>query len=94
MKIRQFINFGIKITKECDCLAKDDPRIVADIGILASFDPVSIDKASLDLVNKASGRDIFKEVHPKRDGLRQLVYAFELGLGTLEYELIDLSDEK
>ena len=54
-----FINFAIKITKECDCLAKDDPRIAPDIGILASRDPVSIDKASLDLVNKACGRDIF-----------------------------------
>jgi uncharacterized Fe-S center protein len=86
-----FINFALKITKECDCLAKDDPRIAPDIGIFAAQDPVSIDKASLDLVNKACGRDIFREVHPERDGLRQLHYAFELGLGNLDYELIELS---
>jgi hypothetical protein len=86
-----FINFGIKITKECDCLAKDDPRIVSDVGLFASLDPVAIDKASLDLANKAAGRDVFKEAHPNRDGLKQLRYACLLGLGNLEYELVDLS---
>ena len=85
-----FLNFAIKITKECDCLAKDDPRISPDIGILASADPVSIDKASFDLVIKACGRDIFKELHPHRDSTRQLRYAQELGLGNLDYELITL----
>jgi len=85
-----FLNFAIKITKECDCLAKDDPRIAPDIGILASTDPVSIDKASLDLVNEACGRDIFRELHPERDGTKQLKYAQELGLGSLDYELIEL----
>lgn len=86
---RAFINFIIKVTKECDCLARDDPRIVPDIGILASNDPVSIDKASLDLVNKAAGRDIFKELHPLRDGLKQLNYAAKIGIGSLDYELIN-----
>jgi len=86
-----FFNFAIKITKECDCLAKDDPRVAPDIGILASTDPVSIDKASFDLVNKACGRDIFKELHPHRDSARQFNYAHKLGLGNLDYELINLS---
>ncbi len=86
-----FFNFAVKITKECDCLAKDDPRVAPDIGILASRDPVSIDKASFDLVQKACGKDIFREVHPNRDAKRQLEYAWELGLGQLDYELIELS---
>jgi uncharacterized Fe-S center protein len=85
-----FLNFALKITKECDCIAKDDPRIAPDIGILASLDPVSIDKASLDLVVKACGKDVFRQVHPDRDGMRQLKYASGLGLGNLEYELIEL----
>lgn len=85
-----FLNFVIKITKECDCLAKDDPRVAPDIGILASLDPVAIDQASFDLVNQACGRDIFKELHPQRDGTEQLKYAQELGLGNLDYELIEL----
>jgi hypothetical protein len=85
-----FVNFAVKITKECDCLSKDDPRIVPDVGILASFDPLSIDKASLDLVNRLAGKDIFKEVHPLRNGFKQLEYAYNLGLGNPEYELIEL----
>ncbi|MFA5177290.1 MAG: DUF362 domain-containing protein [Candidatus Omnitrophota bacterium] len=83
-----FLNFCVKITQECDCLAKDDPRIVPDIGIFASLDPVSIDKACLDMVNKTAGKDIFRELHPKRDGTKQLRHAESLGLGSLEYELL------
>ncbi len=83
-----FINFAMKITKECDCLAKDDPRISPDIGIFASWDPVSIDKACMDSIINACGKDVFKESHPKRDGMKQLIYAAQLGLGNLEYELI------
>ena len=88
---RAFINFAVKITKECDCLAKDDPRIASDIGIFVSKDPVSIDKACFDSVIKASGKDIFKEAHPGRDGLKQLQYASTLGLGNLDYDLCEVS---
>jgi hypothetical protein len=86
-----FINFAIKITKECDCLARDDPRIAPDVGIFASYDPVSIDKACFDLINQACGRDIIKEAHPQRDGMKQFKHAEKIGLGNLDYELIDLS---
>ncbi|MDD5128970.1 MAG: DUF362 domain-containing protein [Candidatus Omnitrophica bacterium] len=85
-----FINFAVKINKECDCWGMENPRIAPDVGILASDDPVSIDKASLDLVNKVCGKDIFKAVHPDQDGLRQLEYAQEIGLGSLDYELVEL----
>jgi uncharacterized Fe-S center protein len=85
-----FVNFAIKITKECDCLAKDDPRIAPDIGIFASVDPVSVDKASFDAVKSACGKDIFKEAWPERDWSKQLNYAQKIGLGNLNYELITL----
>ncbi|MCK9430766.1 MAG: DUF362 domain-containing protein [Candidatus Omnitrophica bacterium] len=85
-----FINFAVKINKECDCWGLENPRIAPDVGILASNDLVSIDKASLDLVNKVCGKDIFKAVHPDQDGLRQLEYAQEIGLGNLDYELVEL----
>ncbi|MCX5696077.1 MAG: DUF362 domain-containing protein [Candidatus Omnitrophica bacterium] len=85
-----FINFALKINKECDCWGADNPRIAPDVGILAALDPVSIDKASLDLVNKASGKDIFKATHPDQDGIKQLEYAQSIGLGSLDYELIEL----
>ncbi len=86
-----FINFCTKITKECDCLAKDDPRIVPDLGLFISSDPVSIDKACYDLICKNAGKDVFKEHHPQRDGHKQLNHASLLGLGNLEYELVEIS---
>ena len=86
-----FINFAIKITGECDCLAKDDPRIAPDIGIFVSRDPVSADKAAFDLTVALSKKDIFKEAHPNREGSKQLNYAAAIGLGSLDYELINLS---
>jgi uncharacterized Fe-S center protein len=85
-----FLNFAVRINKECDCWTLDNPRIAPDVGIFASLDPVSIDKASFDLVNEACGRDIFKEAHPDYDGVKHLQYAQEIGLGNLDYELIRL----
>jgi uncharacterized Fe-S center protein len=85
-----FINFALKITKECDCLAKDDPAIAPDIGIFASGDPVAIDKACLDLINAACGKDIFREAHPQRDGMKQLRWAQQLGLGSVDYSLVEI----
>lgn len=82
-----YINFLIKVTKDCDCLAKDDPRIVRDIGILASTDPVAIDKASVDLILKAANKDVFKAGYPETDWSAQLRYAEKLGLGSMEYKL-------
>lgn len=90
-KKKGFINFAVKINKECDCWGADNPRIAPDVGILASCDPVSIDKASFDMVNKACGKDIFKANHPDQDGLRQLAYARDIGLGNLDYELVEVS---
>lgn len=85
-----FMNFLIKVTKDCDCLAKDDPPIVSDIGILASKDPVAIDKASCDLVNLAGGRDKFREGYPDIDWQVQLEYAAQIGMGSLEYDLVEV----
>lgn len=85
-----FINFAIKINKECDCWGMENPRIAPDVGILASIDPVSVDQASFDLVSQICGKDIFKDAHPDQDSTRQLYYAQDIGLGSLEYELIKL----
>jgi len=82
-----YINFLIKVTRDCDCLAKDDPRIVNDLGILASHDPVAIDKASVDLIKASSGKDVFAAGYPETDWSVQLDYASKIGLGSLEYKL-------
>jgi uncharacterized Fe-S center protein len=83
-----FLNFALRISQECDCWSYKNPRIGPDVGIFASLDPVSIDKASFDLVNQASGTDIFKKAHPKEDGMKQLRHAQAIGLGSMEYDLV------
>lgn len=85
-----FINYALRITKECDCLAEDDPSVVEDIGILASDDPIALDKATLDVVLKKAGCDIFKKLHPESDYHRQLEYAAALGLGKLDYTVQEI----
>lgn len=85
-----FFNFALHITAECDCMAQSDPPIVPDIGILASSDPVAVDKASYDLVLKAAKKDIFAQIHPRHDGMKQLEYAARLKLGNLDYTLVEV----
>ena len=85
-----YINFLTNITRDCDCLAKDEPRIVEDIGILASNDLVSIDSASAGILNDLRGKDIFRQEYPEIDWMVQLRYAASLGLGEINYKLITL----
>jgi hypothetical protein len=85
-----FANFAIRINKECDCWPLDNPRIGPDVGILVSTDPVSIDKASFDVVRRACAKDVFKEAHPEQDSFVQLAYAESLGLGNMEYDLVEV----
>lgn len=83
------LNFLLGVTKNCDCMAKDEPAIVDDIGIVGSLDPVAVDKASVDLVNERSSRDLLREVH-KIDWAVQLEHAQEIGLGLMEYQLVKI----
>lgn len=83
-----FLNFALRINKECDCWTLENSRIAPDVGIFSSADPVAIDKASLDLVNESCGKEVFKEAHPRQNHLLQLEYAQKIGLGSIGYELI------
>jgi uncharacterized protein len=98
-----YINFLMNITPECDCLPWSDRPIVPDIGILASHDPVALDSACYDLVNKQKGfensvlhhnhdkgKDKFRGLWKKVDGHKQLKYGQEIGLGHIKYDLIKL----
>ncbi len=82
-----YINFLTNITRDCDCLAKDEPRIIGDVGILASNDLVSIDSASAEILNDLRGKDIFGQEYPEIDWTVQLRYAASLGLGEANYKL-------
>ena len=97
------INFIIQVSPVCDCVGFSDAPICPDIGIVASYDPVAVDQASLDLVNKATvvnlgqykkepqiGEDKFKAIHPNTQGEYCLEYAEKLGLGERKYELVTI----
>jgi uncharacterized Fe-S center protein len=98
-----FLNFLENITPDCDCVPWSDTAMVADIGILASTDPVAIDKASYDLVTgQASlagckleqpagpGVDKFKAAWEHTQGLIQITYGVEIGLGSADYEIVEI----
>ena len=82
-----FINYLIKITKDCDCMTKDAPAVVEDIGILSSLDPVALDKASADLLIQHAGSDILR-VHYNVDWSVQLKHGEQIGLGSMDYQLV------
>jgi uncharacterized Fe-S center protein len=91
---RAFINFITDVTENCDCMEYNSEPMVPDIGILASFDPVAIDQASIDLVNQTEGRikgnDKFNTIYPGVNWETQLSYGEEIGLGSRKYELVAL----
>ena len=63
-----------------------------DIGILVSLDPIAIDQACIDLVNKSEdpGKDHLLERINSRNGVHTIEAAAELGYGSREYELIEV----
>lgn len=65
---------------------------IHDIGILASFDPVAIDQASIDLAFAAEGSESLQNRVNGRNGLHTLEHAEEIGLGSRTYELVDIDD--
>jgi len=98
-----YINFLTQISPACDCWGHSDTPIVNDVGILSSEDPVAIDQASVDLVNREAGNrssklsgawepgeNKFQAIYPEVDWTIQLAYAQEIGLGNREYELIKI----
>ena len=88
-KNKFFVNFAFDITKECDCISNRDEKMVAqNLGILASYDPLSLDKATADLAGKKPKTDFFKDTKGVYDAMFE--YAAQKGLGSLEYDLVKL----
>lgn len=87
-----FINVMKNMSVDCDCCAVAEDPCMADIGILASLDPIAIDRACLDLVYASDdpGRDHLLERIESRNGAHTVDAAAELGFGSKEYELIKL----
>ena len=76
----------------CDCDAHQDDPVMQDLGIVASLDPVANDQAFIDMVFKSRdpGAHLLQERIDSRLGREILPYAQSLGLGTTEYELIQI----
>ena len=87
-----FINVMKSMSVDCDCCSVAEDPCMADIGILASLDPIAVDRACLDLVYASDdpGRDHLLERIESRNGARTVDAAAELGFGSKEYELIKL----
>lgn len=87
-----FINVMKNMSVDCDCCAVAEDPCMADIGILASLDPIAVDRACLDLVYASDdpGRDHLLERIESRNGAHTVDAAAELGFGSKEYELIKL----
>lgn len=87
-----FINVMCNMSVDCDCCAVAEDPAIADIGILASADPVALDQACLDLVyaSKDPGRDHLLERIESRNGVHTVEAAAALGVGSREYELVSI----
>ena len=88
-----YINVMANLSVDCDCCAKAEDPCMKDIGILASTDPVAIDKACIDLIYNSSdeGKKHFIERVESRNGLHTIEAAWALGVGSTEYELIEIN---
>ncbi|MFW6324857.1 MAG: DUF362 domain-containing protein, partial [Desulfovibrionales bacterium] len=95
------LNFLVDITPGCDCVGFSDAPLCADLGVLASTDPVALDQAALDLVNRAvprdpsgkgfePGKDKFHALHSHVQGEYALEYAQKIGLGSRSYRLFSI----
>ena len=87
-----YINVMKNMSVDCDCCAVAEDPCMADIGILASLDPIAIDQACLDLVYASDdpGRDHLIERIESKNGVHTIEAAADLGFGSRDYELITI----
>ena len=88
-----FFNFAIAVTGDCDCFGQPDmAKIVDDVGILASTDPVAVDKAAIDLIESRGGKGVPALIgNNKLDWHHQIEHAVKIGLGSAEYEIVEVN---
>jgi uncharacterized Fe-S center protein len=97
------VSIVMDVSPYCDCHSDNDTPIVPDIGMFASFNPVALDKACVDAVNRQPAiagsilderahthNDHFTNVHPNTDWHSCLEHAEKIGIGTNSYELINV----
>ena len=87
-----YINMMCNMSVDCDCCAVAEDPCLKDIGILASTDPIAIDKACVDLVKNSGDKGVehFMERVNSRHGEHTIEAANELGFGSIDYELVSI----
>ena len=80
------------LSVDCDCDANQGDPVMADLGIVASLDPVANDQAFIDMVWNSNdpGAHLLQERIDRQEGREILPYAESLGLGTRDYEIIEI----
>ena len=87
-----YINVMNRLSVDCDCDGNPSEPDMHDIGILASFDPVAVDQACIDLVYGAEDGGSLVNRIESRNGLHTLEHAQDIGLGSREYQLVSIDD--
>lgn len=87
-----YINVMCNMSVDCDCCKVAEDPCISDIGILSSTDPVALDKACIDLVYNSSdpNKEHLIERIESRNGTHTIYEANKRGIGSLEYELIEI----
>ena len=87
-----YINVMKNMSVDCDCCKVAEDPCLKDIGILASTDPIAIDKACMDLIKNSNdkGKEHFLERVTSRNGEHTIEASEKLGFGTTNYELIEV----
>ena len=97
------ISLIVDVSPNCDCHAENDVPIVPNVGMFASFDPVALDMACADAVNRQPvmpgsilselpqlRNDRFTDNHPETNWMSAVDHAVKIGIGSKEYELIEI----
>lgn len=84
-----FMNFLVNITIDCDC-GNGGRRVSRDIGLVASHDIVAIDRASCDIFERVNGKSFRDATRPHLNPFVQLEHAQAIGLGSNDYEILQL----
>ena len=87
-----YINVMNRISIDCDCNGNPAEPDIHDIGILSSTDPVALDQACIDLIYVAEGNETLVKRIESKNGLYTLESAEKIGLGSREYELVNIDD--
>lgn len=87
-----FISVANNLSVDCDCVAEPEKVEMTDIGILASLDPVALDRACVDMVYNSPdpGKSHLIERMESRNATHLLDYAEQLGLGTQQYRIVNV----